>query len=433
MLASPERIHPHPTWRSFEDETSPKAGRIDAARRSTDIPLNPTFLFLASAAFISGANLRIFDALLPTMSDDFAVDPTVASIVVTAFTLAYGLFQVVHGPLGDRVGRLRTVAAAMFIACLGSVGSALAPDLTALTVLRFVTGIGAAGIIPVAIAWIGDHTSYEDRQAALGRFMGFSITGQILGPALGGALAEWFSWREVFYLLTGAFLVVAVALLQLDHKERRRGAHVRHVQADRNVLRVYGELLRVPWVRTVLSIVFLEGALFYGSFAYAGAWLKETFDLSYLVIGAMLAGFGIGGLSYTLLVRRLLRQLDEAGFALVAALVLLVFYVCLPLSPAWQLVGPLCVAGGFGFYMLHNTLQTKATEMYPHARGTAISAFALSLFCGQAFGVAAFGRLVAAFGYTRSFVAIGLALLSLAFFFARQLSARADPPRRALV
>ncbi len=383
--------------------------------------MNPTFLFLGAAAFISGANLRMFDTLLPTLAEDFGVAPTVASVVVTAFALGYGLFQIVHGPLGDRMGRLRTIAVAMLIACVGSLGSALAPTLTGLTLLRFVTGIGAAGIIPVSIAWIGDHTSYEDRQSALGQFMGFSITGQILGPALGGALAEWLSWREVFYLLTAAFLVVAMALLGLDRSERRRSRGVPKPHAVEHFLRTYREILSVPWVRTILLIVFAEGALFYGGFAYAGAWLKQTFDLSYLVIGALLAGFGIGGLCYTFLVRRLLRRLGEAGFALSAALVLLTFYVCLPFSPLWQIVGPLCVVGGFGFYMLHSTLQTKATEMFPRARGTAISAFALSLFCGQAAGVAVFGRAIAAFGYTVSFIVTGIGLLLLAVFFAQQL------------
>jgi predicted MFS family arabinose efflux permease len=383
--------------------------------------VNLTFLFLGGAAFISGANLRMFDTLLPTLAEDFGVAPTVASIVVTAFTLGYGIFQVVHGPFGDRIGRLRTVAAAMLIASLGSLGSALAPDLAGLTVLRFVTGIGAAGIIPVSIAWIGDHTTYEERQSALGRFISFSITGQILGPALGGALAEWFSWREVFYLLTAAFLIVAVAVFRLDAGERRAHGRAPRAHAAPHFLRTYQELLSVPWVRTILLIVFVEGALFYGAFAYAGAWLKQTFDLSYLVIGLLLAGFGIGGLVYSFFVRRLLRRLGETGFALLSALVLLTFYVCLPFAPAWLIVGPLCVLGRFGFYTLHNTLQTKATEMYPRARGTAISAFALSLFCGQALGVALFGRAIASAGYTVSFVFTGVALLLLAFVFAKQL------------
>jgi predicted MFS family arabinose efflux permease len=136
----------------------------------------------------------------------------------------------------------------------------------------------------------------------------------------------------------------------------------------------------------------------------------------------MLAGFGVGGLLYSLLVRWLLRRLGEVGFAIGAAVVLLMFFVSLPFAPLWQAVGPLCALGGFGFYMLHNTLQTKATEMYSRARGTAISAFALSLFCGQAIGVALFGRVIARVGYAASFVVTGIALLLLALFFAGRLA-----------
>ena len=80
--------------------------------------------------------------------------------------------------------------------------------------------------------------------------------------------------------------------------------------------------------------------------------------------------------------------------------------------------------------MLHNTLQTKATEMFPRARGTAISAFALCLFCGQAAGVALFGRSIAAFGYAPSFVFTGIALLFLALFFAKRLARPGDDGRQ---
>ena len=384
--------------------------------------MNPAFVALAVAAFVSGANLRLFDALLPTIAEDFAVAPTVASVVVTAFTLAYGLFQIVHGPLGDRVGRLRTVAIAMTIACLGSLGSAMAPTLPQLTVLRFITGIGAAGIIPVSIAWLADHTPYENRQATLGRFIGFILMGQILGPALGGALAEWLSWRDVFYVFTAVFLIVSIVLFRADFTSRKTPATDSDSPPPHaNILRTYLEILRDPWVRTVLLTVAVEGILFYGAFAYTGAWLKEKFDLSYLLIGAMLAGLGLGGVFYSLLVKWLLKRLHETGFVITGASILLLFYLALPLSPTWHVVGPLCVFGGFGLYMLHNTLQTKATEMWPAARGTAISAFALSLFCGQALGVALFGRAIAAFGYDWTFVATGIALLLLGIRFAWRL------------
>ena len=121
----------------------------------------PALLALAAAAFVSGANLRLFDALLPTVAEDFAVPPTTASIVITAFTLAYGLFQIVHGPLGDRVGKLRVIGGATLIAAIASLGCAYATSLQALAALRFATGIGAAAIVPLSLAWIGDNTPFS--------------------------------------------------------------------------------------------------------------------------------------------------------------------------------------------------------------------------------------------------------------------------------
>jgi len=215
---------------------------------------------------------------------------------------------------------------------------------------------------------------------------------------------------------------VIVVLFRVDYTTRKSPENRHENPSPRsNIARTYLEILRDPWVRTVLVTVAIEGILFYGTFAYTGAWLKEKFDLSYLLIGAILAGFGLGGVVYSVFVKWLLIRLHETGFAVTGATILLVFYLALPLSPTWLAIGPLCVFGGFGFYMLHNTLQTKATEMWPAARGTAISAFAFSLFLGQALGVALFGRAITAFGYNWTFVATGIALLLLGLRFASRL------------
>lgn len=379
--------------------------------------MNPAFFALAAAAFVSGANLRLFDALLPTVARDFGVLPTTASVVVTAFTLAYGLFQVVHGPLGDRLGKLRVVGVATLIAAAASLGSAYAPTLQSLTVLRFATGIGAAAIVPLSLAWVGDNTPYDRRQAALGRFLGFILMGQILGPALGGALAEFIHWRRVFDVLAGVFLLVSAVLLIVD----RRTARPIAVSAPSSVFDNYLRVLRDPWVRTVMLAVFLEGGLFYGAFAYTGAWLKERFDLSYLMIGALLAGFGLGGMIYSVLVRRLLARFGETGFVKIGSGLLLACFAVLPLLPYWQLTVAVFVVAGFGFYMFHNTLQTKATEMAPQSRGTAIAVFAFALFMGQASGVAVFGGLIRLVHYEWAFVASGLCLAVLGPWFASRV------------
>lgn len=381
----------------------------------------PALLALAAAAFVSGANLRLFDALLPTVAEDFAVPPTTASVVVTAFTLAYGLFQIVHGPLGDRMGKLRVIGAATLIASAASLGCAFAPTLPALAALRFATGIGAAAIVPLSLAWIGDNTSYEKRQATLGRFLSFILMGQILGPALGGALAEFTSWRRVFDVMAAVFLVVSIVLFTVHSRTRHAASAVRKPHG--NVWRNYAAVLGDRWVRIVVLTVFLEGGLFYGAFAYTGAYLKERFDLSYLLIGGMLAGFGLGGVVYSLMVKWLLARLGEKGFVRLGGALMFICMAVLPLLAWWQAAIPVFIVAGFGFYMFHNTLQTRATEMAPQARGTAIAVFAFCLFMGQAGGVAVCGFAIPLLDYGWAFVINGTGLALLGYWFAVRIAA----------
>ena len=70
------------------------------------------------------------------------------------------------------------------------------------------------------------------------------------------------------------------------------------------------------------------------------------------------------------------------GFAIAAG------YVVLSIAPVWWLAPIATIAIGLGFYMLHNTLQTNATQMTPQARGTAVAFFSSAIFVGQTAGVA---------------------------------------------
>jgi predicted MFS family arabinose efflux permease len=375
-----------------------------------------SILLLAGAAFVSGANLRVADPLIPTLAHDFSTSVGAAATVISAFTLAYALFQIVHGPLGDRVGKLRVVAAGMFVAAAASLACAFAANLSMLAVARFLTGMGAAAVIPLSLAFIGDNVPYERRQLVLGRFMGAVLTGQMLGPLVAGALSEFLSWRATFALLALVFAAVG-ALLLPSARHSVAAAGRSHVSP----LMQYARLARDPWVRVVVLTVAAEGFLFYGAFAYLGAYLQHEFGLSYFAIGLLIAGFSVGGVVFSLSVKWMLSRLRERGLALGGGALLLACYLGLAATPAWAWAVPLCILVGLGFYMLHNTLQTKATEMAPAARGSAVSFFAFCLFLGQASGVAVFGVGVEQIGYRPVLAAAGVGLFALAWWFRKQL------------
>ena len=83
------------------------------------------------------------------------------------------------------------------------------------------------------------------------------------------------------------------------------------------------------------------------------------------------------------------------------------------LVPAWQPLALVTVVLGLGYYLLHGTLQTRATELAPAARGTAVALFAFSLFLGQGIGAAMLGVVVDGPGYTPAFGLAALALMAL--------------------
>ena len=110
------------------------------------------------AAFASMAAMRVCDPMLVTLSQEFAVTTGDASAVVAAFAVAYGVLQLFYGPLGDRIGKLRVIAAAVSGCAVFSAITALAPSLTLLVLARAAMGAAAAGIIPLSMAWIGDRS-----------------------------------------------------------------------------------------------------------------------------------------------------------------------------------------------------------------------------------------------------------------------------------
>ncbi|BAY98394.1 putative MDR related permease [Tolypothrix tenuis PCC 7101] len=373
---------------------------------------------LGAAAFMVIADVRVIDPLLHIIADEFKVGVGSAAIIVSAYTIPYGLFQLVYGPLGDRIGKLKVITAALTAFAVGTAACAFVPNIMLLTLLRFLTGVVAAGIIPVTLAYIGDNFPYEQRQTAIGKYLSALVLGQILGGSLGGIFGQYVSWRELFLVFGVVSLVISIELWRKIGKLRHE-THS-HVPFGWATFRPYLQLMTQPAAQTVIIGVFIEGFCLFGGFAYVGAFLRDRYSLPYVAIGFMISGFGIGGLIYSRSVKYLVRRLGERGLMGFGGVLMCISFLAIALWQNWVLFVPFNILMGLGFYMMHSTLQTQATELAPEARGTAVSLFAFNLFIGQGIGAAAFGRIVDHFGYIPCFIITGIAIAFLALWLVKQ-------------
>jgi predicted MFS family arabinose efflux permease len=121
----------------------------------------------------------------------------------------------------------------------------------------------------------------------------------------------------------------------------------------------------------------------------------------------------------------LVSRFGQPGIAILGGVVLGLAYLVLAIGAAWWLA-PVAVTGiGLGFYALHNTLQTNATQMTPQARATAVGIFSSAIYLGQMVGVAAAALVFDRFTAVPLFLATAIALPALAWWFAGKLRRRA--------
>jgi len=378
-------------------------------------------VFLAIAGFASQAMVRSSDSLLPQIASDMGVTVGVASIIVSAYSLMHGSVQLFMGPIGDRYGKYRLAVitcacASVFVALCG-----VMQDLTMLTLARLGSGFFAGWIIPMGMAYVGDVVPYERRQQVLGRYLTGQISGQLFGQAAGGILGDLFGWRGVFFVLAGFLAVAAVGLFRelLSNPLTRMPPHA--ASEGRGFVESNLVVLRNPWARRVILFALIEYSFMFGAFAYVGADLRARFGTSYAVIGLVIGAFGFGGLIYAASVRALVGRLGQPGLAAGGGILIGVAYCVIAFAPSIWIVPIAVMFTGLGFYMLHNTLQTNATQMSPEARGTAVGLFSAALYLGQTAGVAGAAPVIDSHGAAPIFVTAALVLAALGVYVSGQV------------
>jgi predicted MFS family arabinose efflux permease len=375
--------------------------------------LRLTITLLSLAAFASSASMRVTDAMLPRLSSQFHVGLAQAASVITAFSVAYGLMQMLFGPLGDRFGKLRVISIAAIGASFATFGCLLAPGFESFLWARLVAGALCGSIIPLSMAWIGDVVPYAQRQPVIARFLLGQITGLGAGAAVGGYAAENVEWRWPFALLAVWLLASAIFILRQS----------RHDPAPKLASRsdFFRDLWRVldsRWARIVVATVCVEGVVVFGALAFIPTHLHFARGFELSSAGLAMITFAAGGVGFALFAGPVLRRLGEVGLAVGGTLLLASGLALVAWTPA-PFVAPVgCLLGGLGFYMLHNTLQTNATQMAPERRGAGMALFASMFFLGQSAGIAAAGFIAESFAPIYVVIGAAIAILPVGFIFA---------------
>lgn len=380
-----------------------------------------SIILLAVAGFASQAQVRVTDSLLPQIAADFSTTVGAAAMVVTTYVIAHGTTQLLIGPVGDRVGKYLTVAMMALASSILVMLCGLANSLPELALARLFAGATAGWVIPLSMAYVGDVTPYERRQPVLGRYLSGQIMGQLFGQAAGGVLGDWFGWRNVFFVLGAVFALAAAGLIFELISNPRTRAPARPEETSRGFVADYAAVLSNPWARIVIVAVLIEASIGWGAFAYVGADLNQRFGMGFTAIGLIVGTFALGGLLYTATVQQLVNRLGQRGLAGGGGLLCGIAYLMLAAGAAWWLAPIAVTMFGLGFYALHNTLQTNATQMTPEARGTAVAIFSSAIYLGQTGGIAAGALVFDRFGGAPLFAVTAIVLPALAFWFACEL------------
>lgn len=214
--------------------------------------------------------LTAMTIILPSMQEWAAIfGSTQAAVQLTfsAYVVAYGLLQLVHGPLSDRIGRKKVLLFGLAVTVLGSLMAVFAPDLPTLIAARVVQGMGCAAGMVVGRALVQDLYGIRERtrvMAYVGMTMGLVPP---LATVVGGQLHVHLGWRANFVVITVLAMCLFVAAWRglPDHQETTRG----QPHWLRAMLSAYARLGREPVFILYVIVVSMTTSTFYAFLAGA--------------------------------------------------------------------------------------------------------------------------------------------------------------------
>lgn len=387
---------------------------------------------LSAATFLIFFQAYMVAPLIPRLSAAFGVPIQAIGLIVPAYMMPYGVATVFYGLLSDRLGRRPIIFASLLAFVVFTALTATAHSASQMIVWRLVTGLGASGVVPLALALMGDLFPYQQRGRPLGWLFGAMAGGAAFGATVGVILQAFVGWR-ILFVGVGA-LAACILVLLLPHAALFPARSVKAVLSVSETFRGYRALLTSGRGLRTYGYVLWNGMFHGGVFAWLGVYLARRYSLGDIGIGLALLGYGIPGFLLGPTVGRTAdrwgrKWLVPIGLGVASISVALL----IPKIPV-LMVPVLAATLSLGYDMAQPLLAGIVTDLDRKRVGQAMGLNVFFLFIGFGLGSLLFGEFLR-FGFTTAlaifsatqFVA-GLAAVTLF----RSESPRPGVPKKAL-
>ncbi|MDN5283948.1 MAG: major facilitator superfamily 1 [Mucilaginibacter sp.] len=366
---------------------------------------------LSMATFLVFVQGFMVAPILPHLSLIFRVSVQYTSFIEPSYLLGYGSVTLIYASVSDRYGRFPVILFSLccFIALTFFTGFVHSAD--QMIVLRLLTGLGAGGIAPTTIGWIGDQFPYEKRGHALGIFFGCMAGGTAFGSFAGALLEPVIGWRGLFFLVAGLGFVILFLILYYQkyfrlQKEDSKDSFSVLFGAIKEIMS-----LARSW-RTYLYVMF-NGMFHSGVFTWLGYLFFKSFHLGETGIGLALLGYGIPGFLLGPIIGKMADRYGRNKIIPIGLLSGGVSAVLLGLNLPLVTSNLLVATLSLGFDMTHPLFAAITTTFSPK-KGASTGLFAFFLFMGYGLGSLLFSLIVKS-GLNQTFILFGGAALLAAF------------------
>lgn len=354
---------------------------------------------------------------LPTIGAAFDAPEEQIGLVLSIYTLAAAISLPFIGYFIDSVGRRKVALTCLLID--GSAGLAIifAPSFYMVLFLRFIQGIGIAGLVPIAMTVIGDLFSGDKRVQHMGYLAGTISAGAVVIPTIGGSLAS-IDWRLIFTVYGFSLVLALFFLFTLPETRPKKISQQREHTTSLEYVSSLFSALKIKDIRNVMIHSLVLYSLLYALVTFLPIYLVQKHGFDELFNGIALS---VQGVFSALLASRATFFAHRLNWRRRASIGFLLMGFAFLLLPVWAkgtyLVSFSFIVYGIGMGIVSPTIYTRVTKISPpDLTGSVISIFNTMKYIGMTTSPIIIGIFLIFTGLNIVFIGVGLVSAVWAFF-----------------